>query len=147
MLRRPGTCDRARSCYGYLTDWATGERNWIVACTRHGGWWNARRAENEASRPARPPVPAANHGGVLARHFPELPWPQVWTWATGGTGFEHPEERSWPRRSLMQYLEDGCERTAPTSSPATAATSLPTTPGPPVRERMTLVAVPPGDRP
>ena len=41
MLRRRGTCGRARSCYGYLTDWATGEQNWIAACSRHGDWWNA----------------------------------------------------------------------------------------------------------
>ena len=55
-------------------------------------WWDARRAANEAARPARPPLPAANLGGVLARHFPELNWPTVWTWASRGTWKEHPEE-------------------------------------------------------
>jgi hypothetical protein len=148
MLRRPGTCGRARSCYGYLTDWVTGEQNWIVACTRRGGWWNAQRAENEAARPARPPVPAANHGGVLARHFPEPPWPQVWTWATGGTWFEHPEEQPWPRPSLTLYVGDGGDEDGddeltgdvddvPADHPRPAC----------ARERMTLVAVPTGDRP
>ena len=148
MLRRPGTCGRARSCYGYLTDWATGEQNWIAACTRHRDWWNAQRAENEAARPARPPVPAANHGGVLARHFPELPWPQVWTWATGGTWFEHPEERPWPRPSLTLYVGDGGDEDGSAELTGEGADVAADHPRPAcARERMTLVAVPPGDRP
>lgn len=136
MLRRAGTCGRPRSCHGYLTDWETGEQSWIAACTRHGDWWRAQRAENEAARPARPPLPAANHGGVLARHFPELPWPKVWTWATGETWIEHPEETPWPRPSLTLYLGLGDDDVAADHRGLAGG-----------RQRMTLVPVPPGDRP
>jgi hypothetical protein len=72
MTRRSGPCGRPRTCFGYLTDWATGEKTWLAACTRHDDWSQEQRAANEAARPAHPPLPAANHGGVLARHFPEL---------------------------------------------------------------------------
>ena len=80
----------------------------------HPGWpLSGGGAENEAARPAHPPRPAANHRGVPACHFPELPWPKVWTWATGGTWVEHRRRsrgRDPPSRCTWvtaKYLCDG----------------------------------------
>jgi hypothetical protein len=65
-----------------------------------------------------------------------------WGW------FEHPEERPWPRHSLTLYVGDGGDEDGsaeltgdvddvPADHPRPAC----------ARERMTLVAVPTGDRP
>jgi hypothetical protein len=137
MIRRSGPCGRPRTRFGYLTDWATGDKTWLAACTRHDDWWQAKRAANEADRPAHPPLPAANHGGVLARHFPELDWPKLWTWASGGTWQQHPEEKPRPKPSLILYLGVG-ERD---DTGADAGADPAVAPG-----RATLVAVPSGDR-
>ena len=51
MIRRAGPWGRPRNHYGYLPDWATRQQTWIVACTGHGDWWHAQRAENQAARP------------------------------------------------------------------------------------------------
>jgi hypothetical protein len=81
MVRRGGTCGRSATVWGFHTDPATGRRVGLGSCRRHAAWRAARTEENEAALKAlgdRVPVPAANAGGVLARHLPEIHWPNVW---------------------------------------------------------------------
>lgn len=107
MVRRPGACGRGTSSYGLITDWDTGEQNDIGACSRHREWLRDLRRRNEADRPEHPPLPAANHGGILARHIPEFGWPKIWAWATDGLWVEHPEGTPWRRPTLALHLGDG----------------------------------------
>ncbi|WP_377324722.1 hypothetical protein ACFJIY_07575 [Pimelobacter simplex] len=79
MVRRKGPCGQSAGRRALLTDADTGRKQWIAACSRHRDWFEARvrsnRAEIEVSNPERP---AANAGGVLARHIPEIDWVAVW---------------------------------------------------------------------
>lgn len=80
MIRRAGPCNTSATVRGMLTDPYTGRKQWISACTRHRDWFNEqvranRAAEGDVQAIA---VPAANTGGVLARHIPEIDWKHVW---------------------------------------------------------------------
>jgi hypothetical protein len=79
MVRRQGPCGQSGSLRALLTDAQTGRKQWIAACSRHRDWFEGRvrsnRAEVEVANPERP---AANAGGVLARHIPEIDWPATW---------------------------------------------------------------------
>jgi hypothetical protein len=108
MQRRDGTCGKRSSWSGYLTDWETGEKTWLVACSRHGDWHRDTSRANWEAKPEKPPLPAANHGGVLARHFPEFAWPALWKWADP-LWVEHPETKRWPKPTLTLHLGDGAE--------------------------------------
>jgi hypothetical protein len=80
MIRRQGPCGKSATIRTMLTDADTGRRQWLAACTRHRDWFDAqaianRRAVGEIEDLA---VPAANAGGVLARHLPEIDWQATW---------------------------------------------------------------------
>lgn len=80
MVRRDGPCGQSASRRSMLTDTLSGRKQWIAGCKRHEEWFNdrvrANRAEVEELTDAV--RPAANAGGVLARHIPEIDWPAVW---------------------------------------------------------------------
>lgn len=81
MLRRDGLCGRNTSRSRRLTDPADGSRRWVGACSNRlcQGWLADLVARNAAELKANPaPVPAANSGGVLERHLPEINWWKVW---------------------------------------------------------------------
>jgi hypothetical protein len=79
MVRRQGPCGQSAGLRALLTDADTGRKQWIAACSRHRDWFESRvranRAEVEVANPERP---AANAGGVLARHIPEIDWETTW---------------------------------------------------------------------
>jgi hypothetical protein len=107
MIRRDGTCGQRPKWSKLLTDWDTGERWWLLACARHVPWYDDTARANREAKPQRPPMPAANHGGLLAAHFPELDWPAIWRWATDGRWVEHPEVEPWRPPTLSIVLGDG----------------------------------------
>lgn len=79
MIRREGLCGSDTTNGAYLTDPATGEQTWMPACRRHRDWLHQLVAANEAELAEHPPPrPAANAGGVLARHLPEMDWEKGW---------------------------------------------------------------------
>ncbi len=77
---RKGRCSRRANRSSLLTDWATGERRWCEACTRHADWFTQHIAEHALGRPeiGTTPLPCANTGGRLAPHFPEVDWVALW---------------------------------------------------------------------
>lgn len=81
MIRRHGPCGQSASAHrAMLTDPDTGRKQWVAACKRHGAWFEAtvlanRRLVEQHEHPVRP---AANAGGVLRRHIPEIGWEAVW---------------------------------------------------------------------
>lgn len=109
MLRRTGTCGQRSTVIGaFVTDWSTGEKTWVAACGRHRVWFDRVWRENLAAKPADPPLPAADCGGVLAAHFPELDWPEFWRriqpwWV------EHPEPVVLPRPRLRILPGEGAQ--------------------------------------
>lgn len=80
MIRRQGPCGQSATIQGMLTDADTGRKQWLAACTRHRSWFEDRARANRitASETAGVVRPAANAGGVLARHIPEIDWHKTW---------------------------------------------------------------------
>jgi hypothetical protein len=80
MIRRQGPCGQSASRQAMLTDTATGRRQWVAGCKRHEDWFNSRVRANRAEVDdiAEAVRPAANAGGVLARHIPEIDWQGMW---------------------------------------------------------------------
>lgn len=109
MIRREGTCGREVSRWRPVTDWRDGEVTWVGGCYRHRDWVDETARANQAEKPRRVPTPAANSGGVLARHLPEFAWPKIWAWATDGRWIEHPESEPWKPPTLTLHLGDGSE--------------------------------------
>lgn len=107
MIRREGLCGKAATSWKLITDWATGEQSWVLACRRHVHWYDAVVQANRESKPEKVPLPAANHGGLLARHIPEFAWPQIWVWATDEQWVEHPEVEPWRPPTLTLHLGEG----------------------------------------
>jgi hypothetical protein len=107
MIRRDGPCGRPSTWSRLVTDWSTGEQSWLLACARHVPWYDQMCRENRETKPDRLVVPAANHGGILARHIPEFAWPKIWHWATDGTWVEHPEVEPWKPPTFTLVLGDG----------------------------------------
>lgn len=107
MIRRDGLCGRFSTWSRLITDWETGEQSWLLACRRHVQWYDDAVRANRESEPEVIPVPAANHGGTLARHIPEFGWPKIWAWATDGRWVEHPETEPWKPPTFTLHLGDG----------------------------------------
>lgn len=106
MQRRSGLCGRNATLSGYVVDWATGEKHSSGGCGRHLVWAHQAHRENWAAKPPDPPLPHANHGGVLRVHFPLLNWNEFWgrldpQWR------RHPERTTWPKPTLRLLLGDG----------------------------------------
>lgn len=80
MVRRQGPCGQSAGRQAMLTDTLTGRKQWIAGCKRHEDWFNAQVRANraEVGEIAEAVRPAANAGGVLARHIPEIDWHAAW---------------------------------------------------------------------
>lgn len=108
MIQRDGLCDRAASHTEQLTDPATGERNWVGACSNRAcrAWLTAvRDANRQRLAEYPPPIPPANAGGVLARHLDEIDWLALWgnldsAWSPP------PEVEALPGRRLRLIVSD-----------------------------------------
>lgn len=76
---RKEQCGRTMTTFGLVNDWATGEKYHLGACNTHFAWLLEEQERVESLRPEVGEVlPYANTGGLLARHFPEVDWPQLW---------------------------------------------------------------------
>lgn len=110
MQRRVGLCGRnpSHEQQRRLTDPATGQRRTVGACSQPKcrAWFADLLARNAADLKANPaPVPAANTGGVLERHLPEIDWWNIWRhvdkhWSPP------PEGRRFERPKLTLVMTD-----------------------------------------
>jgi hypothetical protein len=106
MVRRDGLCGRDASHRKVVTDPANGERRWLGACSNKACrvWLAGVLARNCADLADRAvPVPAANTGGVLERHLPEIDWWAVWR-AVDPKWSPPPEGRRFERPTLTLLL-------------------------------------------
>jgi hypothetical protein len=112
MQRRTTPCGRRFVVMGYHIDFATGERYEVAACSRHQDWYRSVDRLYELDRKQHPdiPMPCANSGGVLARHFTEIDWPKLWLWADP-QWVEHPETVPWPKPTLTLLVGDDTDST------------------------------------
>lgn len=79
MIRRQGPCGQSAGKRALLTDPDTGRKQWLAACRRHVDWFDARVRDNRLAADVQDvQIPAANVGGVLARHIPEIDWHKTW---------------------------------------------------------------------
>ncbi len=108
MRRRDGACGKSASNMAMLTDWATGEKTCIGGCSRHADWFNRAHRANLQSKPDIVPLPHANHGGILAKHFPRIDWPRFWK-NLDPTWVQHPERTEWPKPDLTLVLGKGLD--------------------------------------
>lgn len=121
MIRRAGTCGQHATVRVDVADHDTGRRKFIGACSRpeHRTWLKKVAHRNDlAGTP--PPTPAANTGGVLARHFPEVAWQKLWSWLDP-KWTPPPEDAPWRRPTLSLYLGDADRPTGdvdPTPEPS-----------------------------
>ena len=76
MIRRQGPCGGPSTRQVLVSDPDTGRKSWLSGCTRHADWFTAQRIKSREVEPAR--MPFANAGGVLARHFPDIDWPDLY---------------------------------------------------------------------
>jgi hypothetical protein len=107
MLRRAGLCGRAATVRRRLTDPATGTRSWVGACSHQAcrTWLAGLVDRNRAELVANPaPQPAANCGGVLQRHLPEIDWWEVW--AAVDPRWTPPAEGRPAGRAVLTLLVD-----------------------------------------
>lgn len=117
MVRREGLCGANASSNhtSRLTDPATGFQSWVGACTNRPcrDWFAALVARNAAQLAATPaPIPAANTGGVLDRHLPEIDWYAIWRhlderWTPP------PEAQAWTPPKLTLVVDDDREVAEP----------------------------------
>jgi hypothetical protein len=109
MVRRDGLCGRSASTNARrLTDPLTGQRRWVGACSQPAckQWFTDLLDRNRAELAAHPaPVPAANTGGVLERHLPEIDWWKVWR-AVDPQWVPPPEGRRFERPTLTLVVDD-----------------------------------------
>lgn len=80
MIRRGGPCGQSASRQALLTDPDTGRKQWVAGCKRHHEWFDAQVRANRlaVAEEITPVIPAANVGGVLERHIPEIDWEATW---------------------------------------------------------------------
>lgn len=106
LQRRASACGQSASKRALLTDPMTGRKQWLAACRRHVDWFDARiRSNREHCEVETIAIPAANAGGVLARHLPEIAWDKVWRkyqpdWTPPPEGEDEPAG-SKPRLTLV----------------------------------------------
>lgn len=113
MIRRSGTCGQHSTDRQLLVDHDTGRRQWHGACSRreHKQWldklWqqNRRYQRPDAADQLKPPDPAANAGGVLARHLPEIDWPALYL-LVDPRWTPPPEETPWRPPTLSLLVSD-----------------------------------------
>ncbi|MGA3524188.1 hypothetical protein [Melissospora conviva] len=81
MVRREGVCGRpaSPSHIRQVTDPVSGGRQWLGACSQRAcREWLADVCARNGAEGEVAPRPAANAGGVLERHLPEVDWWAVW---------------------------------------------------------------------
>jgi hypothetical protein len=106
MIRRTTHCGQRATMRGYITDWATGVKTALAGCSRHQEWFRAASDRNNRAKLDNPPLPVANHGGELARHFPAIDWPRFWA-KLDPKWVQHPEVKPWPKPTLTLILGEG----------------------------------------
>jgi hypothetical protein len=106
MQRRDTACGTRCSNWAVVTDWATGEQTDVAACSRHRAWMEAVRAANFAEKPDIVPLPYANAGGLLCKHFPRIDWPKFWR-QLHPKWVEHPERTARPKPDLTLVIGQG----------------------------------------
>jgi hypothetical protein len=105
-----------------VTDPLTGERDWIGSCSNTGckAWLAAVLAKNKAEQTEHPPPrPAANTGGVLERHLPDIDWWRLWT-ALDPNWSPPPEAEPFrsPKLTVVANLDDTDDDQEPSTAPA-----------------------------
>jgi len=105
MVRRD-TCGTYSHNWTPVTDWTTGEQSHVAACSRHRAWMESVRRENFAAKPDIVPLPYANAGGLLCKHFPRIDWPKFWR-QLDPKWVEHPERTAWPKPDLALVIGEG----------------------------------------
>jgi hypothetical protein len=122
MKRRQGPCGINATDRRLLVDHDTGREQYIGACSRpdHKHWMQSTFDRNRKGedRPA-PPLPAANTGGVLARHLPEIGWADIYLhydphWSPP------PEDSPWKPPTLSLHLGDDVGPPRPVARPKLA---------------------------
>lgn len=106
MQRRSGPCGQSATRRSLLTDADTGRKQWIAACRRHVDWFDTRiRSNRQHCEVETITIPAANTGGVLARHLPEIGWDEIYrkyepSWTPPPEGADEPTG-SKPKLTLI----------------------------------------------
>lgn len=122
MIRRQGPCGVSASDRRLLVDHDTGRKQYIGACNRppHRHWMETVYDRNRQGedRPV-PPKPAANAGGVLERHLPEVDWDPIYLhydprWE------RPPEDSPWKPPTLTLHLGDDAGPPRPVDRPKLA---------------------------
>lgn len=111
MIRRDGLCGRNATTWRTMTDPTNGHRTRIGACSQKPckQWLTDLHSRNQAELDTNPPPePAANTGGVLERHLPEIDWWKVWR-AVDPTWSPPPEGRAFERPRLTLLIGDGSD--------------------------------------
>lgn len=118
--RRGEICGRPShpdSYHAWFVDPVNGHRHLIGHCNhpRCRTWWNDLHARNREELGQRPPEPTANHGGVLARHLPELDWEQIYR-ALDPKWVPPHEAEPWRPPTLRLVVDlDGCGEEVPSA--------------------------------
>lgn len=127
--RRPGIrgrdeCGRdvVDSTIRPVTDPLTGERDWIGCCSNTGckAWLASVLATNKAELAVHPaPRPAANTGGILERHLPNIDWWSLWS-SLDKRWSPPPEAEPFhgPKLTVVTGLDDTPVEAAPPARPA-----------------------------
>lgn len=112
MIRKTGPCGVHATTRYLLVDYDSGRERWTGACSRkeHKRWLETVFARNRPARgaedcPPPPPVPAANTGGVLARHIPEINWTKIYQLYKADWS-PPPEDRPWMPPTFSLHLGD-----------------------------------------
>lgn len=111
LERKGELCGRhpdGHSQWHVFTDPTDGTRHRIGACNRPlcRTWWEGLAAANAAAVAANPPpAPAANRGGVLARHLDEIDWDALY--ADLDPAWTPPHEEPGWRPPKLQILTGG----------------------------------------
>jgi hypothetical protein len=115
MVRRDGLCHRHATNSKRLTDPATGLRSYVGACGQKAckAWLADLLERNRTELAANPaPTPAANTGGVLERHLPEIDWWAVWRHVDKNWS-PPPEGRPFERPTLKLVVDGPVEDEVP----------------------------------
>ena len=103
-----------------FVDPTDGTRHHVGACAqpRCTSWWMRLLAENRQLLEQHPaPEPAANSGGVLARHLDEIDWTSLYGHLD--PAWKPPrEEQGWPVRPRLQVLIGDGDATDSEAAPA-----------------------------
>lgn len=120
MIKRSGPCGQHATDREEVADHDTGRRRYIGACSRpeHKKWLREVIKRNQADG-NEAPVPAANAGGVLARHLPEIDWYVLYRYLDSKWG-PPPEESPWRPPTLSLHLGDAEPTVADSDRPALA---------------------------